>query len=315
MDLGKYVLDSLQIYFPWDDDLYTFLKNRGLMSKNPELKVLPLIYSDNCISTQGVQQIKRNCVIDPTFYGLSESQLGWQRVGEKEFIIPAERPQLHVISEDGAIKFKVEPKIDGKNEYHIEYSVTSKFGKLYSNWVAFYLPIRSAKEFIDRIVSHFYDIYHEVKGMPLLNVEAQQRQREQMHWVRVKVLSYRFSIALFEYAVKYLQASGVTGEMPALVFDSSNPQHLQLMEPYMKLGIVETREETGFWTRNVQLVMKLAQDKIVVGKRGKKVKVKGFIDEGGPKESYVTVPAQDFIPALVKLRAWFNAQQRFELKL
>jgi hypothetical protein len=315
MDLGKYTLDTLQIYFPWDDDLYTFLKNRGLMSKNPKLKVLPLIYSDNCVSTQGVQQIKRNYVIDPALYGLSESQLGWQRVGAKEFIIPAERPQLHVIPENGTIKFKIEPKIDGKNEYHIEYSVMSAFGKLYSNWVAFYLPIKSAKEFVDKIVSHFKDIYCEVKEVPQLNVEAQQKQREHMYWAYVKVLSYCFSIASFEYAVKYLQASGVTGDMPALVFNSNNPQHLQLMKPYMKLGIVETKEETGFWTRNVQLVMKLAQDKIIIGKRGKKIKVKGFIEEGGPKESYVTVPAQDFLSTLAKLRAWFNAQQRFKLKL
>jgi hypothetical protein len=136
-----------------------------------------------------------------------------------------------------------------------------------------------------------------------------------MYWTYVKLLSYRFSIASFEYAVKYLQASGVTGEMPALVFNSNNPQHLQAMEPYMKLGIVETREETGFWTRNVQMVMKLAQDKIIIGKRGKKIKVKGFIDEGGSKESYVIVPAQDFLSALAKLRSWFNTQQRFELKL
>jgi len=314
VDLGKYVLDSLQIYFPWDDDLYTFLKERGLMSKNPKLKVLPLIYSDNCVSTQGVERIKRNYVIDPTLYGLSEFQLGWERIGEKEFIIPAERPQLHVISENGAIKFKVEPKINGKDEYHIEYSVTSKFGKLYSNWVAFYLPIKSAKEFIDKIVSHFHDIYREVREVPWLNVEAQQKQREEMHWTSVKVLSYRFSISSFEYAVKYLQASGVTGEMPALVFDSNNPQHLRVMEPYIKLGIVETKEETGFWTRNVQLVMKLAQDKITIGKRGKKVKVKGFVEEGGPKESYVKVPAQDFLSGIAKLRAWFGAQG-FEVKL
>jgi hypothetical protein len=176
MDLGKYTLDTLQIYFPWDDDLYTFLKNKGLMSKNPKLKVLPLIYSDNCVSTQKVQQIKRNYVIDPTLYGLSESQLGWQRIGANEFIIPAERPQLHVIPENGTIKFKIEPKIDEKNEYHIEYSIMSAFGKLYSNWVAFYLPIKSSKEFINKIVSHFKDIYCEVKEVPQLNVEAQQNK-------------------------------------------------------------------------------------------------------------------------------------------
>jgi len=39
----------------------------------------------------------------------------------------------------------------------------------------------------------------------------------------------------------------------------------------------------------------------------RKIKVKGFIDEGESKESYVTVPTQDFLTALAKLRTWFNA--------
>lgn len=315
MDLGKYVLDTLQIYFPWDDDLYTFLKNNGLMSKNPNLKVLPLIYSDNCVSTQGVQQIKRNYVIDPSLYGLSAAQLGWQRVGAKEFVIPAERPQLHVIPENEAIRFKIVPKVDGKNEYHIEYSVMSAFGKLYSNWVALYLPINSAKEFIQKTIIHYQHIYRDIKEPIYLNVESQQRQREQMHWTPVKVISYCFSLAEFDYAVQYLRTSGVKGNMPALIYDSNNPQCTQLMKPYIKLGIVETREEVGFWPRNVQLVMKLAQDKIIIGNRGKKIKVKGLIDNSGVKENYIKVQASDFLEALAKLRAWYNSQPQFKIKI
>jgi hypothetical protein len=30
--LGRYVLDTLQIFFPWDDDLYTYFKECGLGS-------------------------------------------------------------------------------------------------------------------------------------------------------------------------------------------------------------------------------------------------------------------------------------------
>ncbi|MEM3068479.1 MAG: hypothetical protein QXH58_01025, partial [Nitrososphaerales archaeon] len=315
MDLGKYTLDTLQIYFPWDDDLYTYLKGKGLMSKNPKLKVLPLIYSDNCVSTQGVQQIKRNYVIDPVLYGLHESQLGWQRVGNKDFIIPAERPQLQVIPEDGTIKFKVIPKVNGKNEYHIEFSVMSPFGKIYSNWVAFYLPINSAKELVSKLVYHYKSLYKDEEVIPELNKESKQAQREQMHWAFTKVLSYCFSIAEFDYAVKYLKESGVAGTMPSLVFNANNPKHTQVMKPFIKLGIVETREEAGFWPRNVQLVMKLAQDKIIVGQRGKKIKVKGFIDDSGLTENYVQVAVPNFLKALARLRAWYNAQPYFKVRL
>ncbi len=41
------------------------------------------------------------------------------------------------------------------------------------------------------------------------------------------------------------------------------------MKPFVKLGFVETREEHGFWNRKPQIVMKLAQDKMVIGQRGK----------------------------------------------
>ncbi|MGB9658930.1 MAG: hypothetical protein ACPLY9_00190, partial [Nitrososphaerales archaeon] len=138
---------------------------------------------------------------------------------------------------------------------------------------------------------------------------------EQMHWAFMGVLSYCFSIAEFDYAVKYLSESGVTGTMPALVFDSNNAKHTQVMKPFIKLGIVETREESGFWPRNVQLVMKLAQDKIIVGQRGKKIKVKGFIDDSGIAENYVRVAVADFLTALARLRAWYNAQPWSKVKL
>lgn len=320
MPSGKYTLDTLQIYFPWDDDLYTFLKKKGLMSRNPEMRVLPLIYSDNCVSTQGVQKIKRNYVIDPTLYGLHESQLGWQRVGKKQFIIPAERPQLQVVPENDKIRFKVIPKVEKKNEYHIEYCITSAFGKLYSNWVAFYLPINTAKQLVGKLVSNYKKLYKNVTippapFTPKLNVETKQKQREKMHWAFVDVLSYCFSIAEFDYAVKYLRKSGVKGNIPALTFDSSNPKHTQVMKAFLKLGIVETKGQQGFRPRNVQLVMKLAQDKIIMGQRGKKIKVKGLIDDSGLTENYVTVPAQHFIGALARLCAWFNTQPQFKVKL
>ncbi|MBC7113957.1 MAG: hypothetical protein H5T34_08110, partial [Candidatus Methanomethyliales bacterium] len=219
------------------------------------------------------------------------------------------------IPENGKIKFKIEPKVNGKNEYHIEYSVMSAFGKLYSNWVALYLPINEAKDFIQKIINHYQHVYRDIKGPVSINIESKQRQREQMFWTPVKLTSYCFSLAEFEHAVLYLRKSGVQGNLPALTYDANDPKCRELMEPYVKLGIVETREEVGFWSRKVQLVMKLAQDKIIIGRRGKEIKVKGLIDDSGLKENYIKVQTSSFLEALARLRAWYNSQQQFKDKI
>lgn len=42
VEIGSYVLDTLQIYFAWDDDLYTYLKERGFGQSGFQRKTLPL---------------------------------------------------------------------------------------------------------------------------------------------------------------------------------------------------------------------------------------------------------------------------------
>src|SRR6266571_3326273 len=93
--LGRYVLDTLQIFFPWDDDLYTYFKERGLGSGGLGSKKLPLIYTDNCESTGGIPERKRNNVIHPRYFGSSYEQLRWKDTGrETQPIIPAEKPEM-----------------------------------------------------------------------------------------------------------------------------------------------------------------------------------------------------------------------------
>ena len=151
-DLGSYVLDTLQLYFPWNDDLYTYLKKVGLASRNPRLRALPLIYTDNCPSTQGVPELPRNYIIRPERFGTSLSELGWRidtelRSGRKRrrYFIPSEKPQIRFFDEGDLLKLKILPSIDGKEEYHLEYSIKSSVGKTYINWVNFYLPLESVK--------------------------------------------------------------------------------------------------------------------------------------------------------------------------
>jgi len=44
MEIGSFVLDSLQIFFPWDDDLYTILKKGGFGTGGFKWKALPFSY-------------------------------------------------------------------------------------------------------------------------------------------------------------------------------------------------------------------------------------------------------------------------------
>ena len=67
LHLGDYILDTLQIYFSWDDDLYTELKEHGFGTG--DFKVLPLVYSDNTEATIGKKDKRRKFVIRPELFG------------------------------------------------------------------------------------------------------------------------------------------------------------------------------------------------------------------------------------------------------
>ncbi|MFX0070689.1 MAG: hypothetical protein ACFFAO_06325, partial [Candidatus Hermodarchaeota archaeon] len=61
--IGEYILDTLQIYFPWDDDLYGYMKENGF--GKGKVKALPLIYTDNCESTERKNKTRRKYIITP----------------------------------------------------------------------------------------------------------------------------------------------------------------------------------------------------------------------------------------------------------
>src|SRR5437588_12690037 len=99
--LGRYVLDTLQIFFPWDDDLYTYFKEHGLGSSGLGTKKLPLVYTDNCESTGGITERKRNNVIHTRYFGSTYEQLRWKDTGrESKPIIRDEKLEVQVVSDE-----------------------------------------------------------------------------------------------------------------------------------------------------------------------------------------------------------------------
>src|SRR5207247_2863466 len=127
----------------------------------------------------------------------------------------------------------------------------SEFGRIYKNWATFYLPFDSAKELSDRLSSYFDD-----KIQAEFSEETKQAQREKFRYLSIGVREYFFSYSGFDYAKRYFEANGVHGPLPSLVYDSADPISSQMMEPLLKLGVIETKTSEGFEQRNVQVASK-----------------------------------------------------------
>jgi hypothetical protein len=295
--IGEYILDTLQIYFPWDDDLYTELKSKGF--GEGKSKKLPLIYTDNTEATIGEKEKRRKYVIEPSLFGRTYSELGWKETDKpSEPIIPAEKPLLRVtlvsLSNRPCVKFTILPTVNDKEQYHLEYSAMAAFGKMYSNWVTLYLKPDSFKDIFLKVKNSLK--IKTVEKDAEIKTESQMAQREEMKYVELPILQYKFCLAAFRYAVDFFEHNGVKKEdIPCLMYDCSFPKINEKMSPYVKLGVVHTKETTGFEERKPQAVMKIAQDLITKSKRGKMAKAKGIIIYESEHENYLLLDAREFV--------------------
>jgi hypothetical protein len=240
-EVGRYTLDTLQIFFPWDDDLYTYFKERGLGSAGLGSRKLPLVYTDNCESTAGLKERKRKYVIDPKFFGTTPEALGWKRTQhETEFVIPAEKPEMGVMTsrlrEIDLLSLSIITRVGEVEQYHLEYSSMSEFGRIYKNWATFYLPFQHAKDLADRI-SPLSDSSIE----PQFLEESKQAQREKFIYLNVGVHKYNFSFSALDYARHFFDMNGVTGTLPSLAYDDSDNLSRDLMDPVLKIGVIQTK--------------------------------------------------------------------------
>jgi len=293
-EVGRYTLDTLQIFFPWDDDLYTYFKERGLGSSGLGSKKLPLVYTDNCESTAGLKERKRKYVIDPRFFGLTPEALGWKTTQHQtEFIIPAEKPEMGIASthfgDTDLLSLSITTRIGRVEQYHLEYSSMSEFGRIYKNWATFYLPLRQAEDLADRL-SHFSNNSMETQFLE----ESKQAQREKFIFLSVGVRKYNFSYSALDYARRFFEMNGVTGALPSLAYDDTDAVSRELMEPLLKIGVIQTKSAEGFEERKPQVAIKLSQPKMTTTKRDVRGRVKGRIVENGDSANFMIVDATDF---------------------
>jgi hypothetical protein len=292
--VGSYTLDTLQIYFAWDDDLYTYFKERGFGQSGFERKTLPIVYSDNCQSTTCVPERKRKYVLNPKYFGKTLEELDWKSTErETEPIITSETPRITVsLSGDQSLEFRIHPNVDGREQYHLEYSTMAAFGRLYTNWAIPVLRLTDFKDLLSGLQKRL-SLPSADSSAVQIHEEEKQAQRERMYFVEVPLDSYKFSIGEFQHAQKFLLANGFDGILPSLVFKNT-PQYLEKMQPILKVGFVHTMKDEGFEMRKPQIALKIAQPKVTISKRGKRCKSKGMIVEESTYENYFTVPAEAF---------------------
>jgi hypothetical protein len=295
--IGSYDLDTLQIYFPWDDDLYTYFKERGLGQKGIGKKILPLIYSDNCESTMGISENKRKHVLEPADFGKTNEAIGWKSTGHKsEPIIPSEKPQLEVtLLENGNLKFRIRGRIDGKEQYHPEYLRQPRGVTVFKNWA---IPVFSLQIFENLICDLNQIIPHHCDQSPSLKikVESKNEKRELMYFVEIPINEYKFSIGEFQYVKDYFLKNEIDGILPSLVF-KREPKYEEKMQPILKVGYIQTKEDQGFQNRQPQIALKVSQPKTTLSLREKPCKCKGLIEEDAVYENYFVVSAKEFSEA------------------
>jgi len=192
-------------------------------------------------------------VIAPRFFGSTYEELRWKDSGlDTKPIIPAEKPELEVILEESPnlplVRLNIVPSANGVEQYHLEYSSMSEFGKIYKNWATFYLPFDSAKELSSKLTKYF-----DEKMQLEFSEETKQAQREKFRCLSIGVRKYVFSYSGFDYAKRYFEANGVHGTLPSLAYDSADPISRQLMDPLLKIGVIETKTSEGFEKRKAQI--------------------------------------------------------------
>jgi hypothetical protein len=118
------------------------------------------------------------------------------------------------------------------------------------------LPFESAKDLSNKL-SRYFD-----EKIPLEFLEeAKWAQREKFQYLSIGVRKYVFSYFGFDYARRYFELNGVQGPLPNLVYDYADPVSRELMDPLLKIGVIETKTSEGFERRRAQVAMKLSQPK------------------------------------------------------
>ncbi len=99
---------------------------------------------------------------------------------------------------------------------------------------------------------------------------------------------------------------------PNLVYDYADPVSRELMDPLLKIGVIESKTSEGFEKRRAQVAMKLSQPKFSVTKRGVRGRSKGRILESPDNSNFVVTEAIDFATKITKICGMDENSRRSE---
>lgn len=310
--IGQYTLDSLQIFFPWDEDLYTHMQENGFGRTGFSQKI-PIIYSDDCLSTSGNLKTSRNHLMTPSEFGMSCKKMGWTEIKERgkkdKILIPPEKSKLSILKDNDSLVFNIIPNsrrylVKQKEEYHIEYRWGS-LGYRNLNWAIVYFCRNEYNKLLNDLSNHY-----EFMDDPslIINKEKQIKSREEMKYIGIPINYYEFSLGGFKYAENHIKKNGYTPkQIPSLIYNKNNQGHTSLISPIAKLGAVKTTPEQGMQQRPIQFTIKIAQTRVKPSERDKLAKKKGIIENANNKNTFV-LDGNTFANAVSKLNPLINQE-------
>ncbi|BAA29672.1 hypothetical protein [Pyrococcus horikoshii] len=197
--VGRYLVDSLQIYFPASLEIQEELINNGFyVPRSPDRKVsmpIPIVYSDF-----GGRVISIERLIPPEWLEISPEQLGWEETyleNKRGFKLPKEEVYVDVSISNDSIIFE----LDVKN-YHLERtSIRGINPEKWKNWVMFYIDLKYVDEFINALREHIPAFENKTRVIR----EKQQGGKEVTYYAKVNVKNFSLCLGCFDLAQRYLQ--------------------------------------------------------------------------------------------------------------
>lgn len=205
--MGKFELETLQLYFPCSMELQEeLIKNKYRV---PIETPIPIIYGnfkgyDPSYESEGV---KKAAIIHPSRYGKTLEELGWGD-NDKFFSLPKEKGtylkiDLEETKDKKLLHFTVE-FTDEKPNYHLEkISYRASQPRIWSNWAMFYIEYEDLDVLLEKLMKKV-DLPSKYCELPYyIKHEVQQNGLEDTYYICSNKYNYdrRFGIQIESYTL------------------------------------------------------------------------------------------------------------------
>lgn len=213
--IKRYVVDSLQIYFPASLEIQEELLSYGFqVPQSPNKKVMtpvPIIYCNFRGWLTNPEPITEERLIPPQWYNQTPQQLGWiatQRGNKRAFHLPPEEAHLDIGYDDtGTVYLSLDVK-----GYHLERtSIRGVNPEKWTNWAMFYL----SSEYIDELIELLREIFNLSPSAPVplrVKKESLQKGKEVTYYaydtsfiskIGIPIVDFSICLGCYPYAIDY----------------------------------------------------------------------------------------------------------------